>query len=113
MEKINLLNKKMEDFYKAWEFENTEEQFISLNGELETTTEMKLNIERFESMTKEIEDIINDDSNFESITENWDSINQPLLDILISTFEINIEAFVNKVETQEVRKEIKEFIMER
>ncbi len=113
MEKINLLNTKMVDFYKAWEFENTEEQFISLNAELETTIEMKRNIEKFEKMTEEIENIINDEANFESITENWDSIDLKLLDSLISTFEINIESFVNKVQSEDIRKDIKEFILER
>ncbi len=113
MEKINLLNTKMNDFYKSWEFENTEEQFIGLNAELETTVEMKLNIEKFEKMTKEIEDIINDENNFETITENWDAVNLTLLDILISTFEIDIEAFAKKVEESDVRKDIKEYILER
>lgn len=113
MDKINTLNKQMEDFYKSWEFENTEEQFISLNAELETTSEMKTNIEKFEKMTTEIENFINDENNFESITENWDAINLTLLDILIATFEINIEEFVNRVETSEVRKDIKEFLLER
>ncbi len=113
MEKINLLNKLMEDFYKAWEFENTEEQFISLNAELETTSEMNVNIEKFEKMTKEIEDFINSENNFESITENWDAANLPLLDILIATFEIDIEEFVNRVESSDVRKDIEEFLLER
>ncbi len=111
METINKLNQLMNDFYRAWEFENTEEQFISLNGELETTTEMKSNIKKFQSMTDEIESIINDEANFESMTENWDAINQSLLDILISTFEIDIEKFSNFIYNNEVRKEIKEFIL--
>ncbi len=110
MEIVNNLNKMMNDFYKAWEFENTEEQFISLNGELETTQEMKANIERFQSMTNDIENLINDENNFELIVESWDAVDQRLLDILISTFEINIEKFSNYVSNNEVRKEIKEFI---
>lgn len=113
MEIINKLNKKMADFYKSWEFENTEEQFIALSGELETTQEMKSNIEKFQSMTNEIEEIINDKDNFEEITENWDSINLPTLDILISTFEIEINDFRKMIEINEVRKDIKDFILNR
>lgn len=110
---IELLNEKMDSFYKAWEFENTEEQFISLNAELETTQQMKLNIKKFEDMTNEIEDIINDKNNFETLVEGWDSINLPLLDILISTFEIEIPEFVKNLEKSEARKDIKEYILER
>ncbi len=113
METINQLNKLMLDFYKAWEFENTEEQFINLNGELDTTEELTTNIQKFQEMTLAIEKFINDENNFETIVENWDSINQGLLDTLISTFEIEIENFVAKVEKEDVRKEIKEFILER
>ncbi len=110
MENIQNLNKLMVDFYRAWEFENTEEQFISLNAELETTVELKRNIEIFEAKTKEIEDYINNKDNFELIIENWDAIDLKLLDSLISTFEINIEEFVKNIESSDVRKEIKEFI---
>ncbi len=113
MEKINHLNKLMIDFYKAWEFENTEEQFINLNGELDTTLELAANIKAFQDMTTEIENFINDESNFEIIVDNWDLINQSLLDTLISTFEIEIEKFVSKIEVEEVRQEIKDFILSR
>ncbi len=113
METINQLNKLMIDFYKAWEFENTEEQFINLNAELDTTEELTTNIKKFQNMTLEIENFINDENNFETIVDNWDSIDQSLLDTLISTFEIDIEKFVSKIETEEVRKEIKDFILAR
>ncbi len=113
MKIINELNKKMNDFYKSWEYENTEEQFIALSAELETTQELEANIARFQKMTDEIEAVINDENNFESITENWDSVDQSMLDVLISTFEIDIETFANKVSTEEVRNEIKDFILRR
>ncbi len=113
METINQLNKLMTDFYKAWEFENTEEQFINLNAELDTTAELTTNIQRFQEMTLEIENFINDENNFETIVDSWDSIDQSLLDTLISTFEIDIEKFSSKVEAEEVRNEIKEFILKR
>ncbi len=113
MEIINKLNKKMVEFYSAWEKENTEETFITLSAEYATTTELQLNIDKYEGMVKVVEDILNDENNFDSITDNWDSIDLKLLDILISTFEIEIEEFVKMIETKEVRKDIKEFILER
>ncbi len=112
MEIINLLNKKMNDFYNAWEHENTNEQFISMNAELGTTEELKVNIERYESMINEVEVIINDSSNFERITENWDAIDLKMLDVLISTFEIKIEQFREWVKASDARKEIIDFIGE-
>ncbi len=109
METINRLNKLMNDFYKAWEFESTEEQFISLNAELETTTELESNIKKFQSMTDEIESLINDENNFEAIVEQWDAIDQPMLDILVSTFEIEIQDFLERLNKEEVRKEVIDF----
>lgn len=110
MDTINKLNQLMVDFYKAWEFENTQEQFLSLNGELHTTQEMKINIERFQSMTDEIEELINNEENYGSITENWDAIDQTMLETLFRSFEIDIETFASKVKNDsEVRNEIVEF----
>ncbi len=110
MKTINLLNKKMNDFYKAWEHENTNEQFISLNAELGTTEELKISIEKYESMISEVEKIINDISNFETIIENWDAIDLKMLDVLVSTFEIEINEFKTWLHNSEARKEILDFI---
>lgn len=110
MEIINVLNTKMSDFYKSWEFEDSEDHLINLNGELDTTQEIKSNIQKFSKMTEEIESIINDSVNYESIKENWDSINLTLLEMLVSTFEIEIENFISKVnQDSDIREEIKEF----
>ncbi len=111
METIMILNQKMNEFYKAWEFERTEEQFITMNAELESTDEMHININKYENMLCEIEKIINDSKNFDILVESWDSIDLKMLEVLYMTFEIEIEAFVDFVKNEDVRNEIKDFLI--
>lgn len=105
---IKGLNTLMVEFYDHWEKENTNEMFLLLNGSNDTT-EMELSIEKNNRRLEAIEEIINDVNNFELITENWNSIDLKLLDSLVESFEINVEEFIERVNSSEVDDEVKDF----
>ncbi len=107
-ETIKKLNELMNTFYKHWEKDNTNEMFILLNGSNDTT-EIKMGVERNNKRLDEIESIINDESNFKSLIENWELIDLKMLDSLVDSFEIDVESFKERLKDTEANNNIKEF----
>lgn len=108
---INGLNKLMNDFYSHWERENTNEMFLLFNGSNDTQ-EIEVSVQKNNRRLEAIEEIINEPENFETLTENWDSIDLKMLDSLVATFEIDISEFIERVNSTDVRQDIKEFFTE-
>lgn len=108
-EATRTLNILMNDFYDHWEKENTSEMFLQLSGNL-NTNETKLNIIKNNERVRIIEDLINNEENYDQLTENWNNIDLKILDSLIDSFEINISSFINKIKNdKQINNEIKEF----
>lgn len=107
-ETIKTINALMIDFYDHWEKENTNEMFILLNGD-NSTREIELNIKKNNERLEIVEEIFNDETKFQDIVDNWNSIDLKMLDSLVETFEIDITPFIEKIKSSNEQKEIKEF----
>lgn len=110
-EKIKEINNLMKDFYDHWEKENTNEMFLLLSGD-NNTSEIELNIKKNNVRLDKIEEIFNSEENFEAIVELWNSIDLKLFDSLVYSFEINIDQFKERLKESKAKKEIKEFFKE-
>lgn len=110
-ETINGLNVLMVDFYDHWERENTNEMFLLLSGN-NNTTEIELSIEKNNRRLEAIEELINDKDNFNLLIENWNLIDLKLLDSLVESFEIDIAEFIKRVNSECSNKEIIDFFKE-
>lgn len=111
IETIKEINDLMREFYFHWERENTDEMFLLLNGSNETR-EIEFNIDKNNKRLEKIENIFNNKDNFNSIIDNWNSIDLKMLDTLVYSFEIDIEEFKERLNNSDANRNTKEFFIE-